>query len=60
MNTQLKDAIIEKVQENAHQFNLNNLIVALFEEYIYTSGGEYLIGGEQVANFIKEFINLYI
>lgn len=60
MNKELKNAIIKKVQENIDVFGLNNFIVDSFKEYIYDSKGEYLIGGEVVANFISDFINLYI
>jgi len=59
METELKNAIIKEVQQNADQFQLNNYITSLFREYIYNNDGEYLIGGEEVAQFINDFINLY-
>ena len=59
MNKELKDAIIKAVQENFDEFQLTNSIGGMFREYIYNRDGEYLIGGEKVAQFIKEFIKLY-
>lgn len=59
MNNELKDAIIKTVQENTNEFQLTNFIVGNFREYIYNKDGEYLIGGEQVAQFINNFIKLY-
>lgn len=63
MQTKLKDAIIAQVQANANEFQLQNYIIDCFRKYIYTpdgyNKGNYLIGGEEVANFISDFINLY-
>lgn len=59
MNKHLKDQIIEKVQQNTTEYQLINFITYEFKAYIYDAQGNYLIGGEEVANFIKEFINLY-
>jgi len=59
MNKELKDAIIKQVQENYDEFQLTNSIGGIFREYIYNRDGEYLIGGEQVAKFINDFIKLY-
>lgn len=60
MNKELKDAIIKAVQENKDEFQLTNFINACFREYIYDDRGEYLIGGEKVAQFINDFIKIYI
>lgn len=60
MQTQLKDIIIKTVLENSNQFQLHNFIVEKFREYIYNKDGEYLIGGKKVAQFISDFIKLYI
>lgn len=60
MNQELKNAIIKAVQDNFDEFQLTNSIGGIFREYIYTKDGEYLIGGEQVAKFINDFIILYI
>ena len=59
MQTKLKDAIIAKIQNSTDEFQLHNFIVESFSEYIYGQDGEYLIGGEDVANFISDFIKLY-
>ena len=59
MPQELKNAIIKKVQENATDFQLVNNTTDNFKEYIYNKQGEYLIGGEEVAKFISEFINIY-
>lgn len=60
MKTELKNAIIKKVIEDQDVFQLHNHIVTCFSEYIYNRSGEYLIGGKEVAQFINDFINLYI
>ena len=59
MKTELKDAIIKKVQENSSNFQLVNFIVDNFKEYIYDKKGEYLINGKKVAKFISDFIKIY-
>ena len=59
MQTELKNAIIKQVQDNANDFQLVNNTTDHFKAYIYDSKGNYLIGGEKVANFISEFITLY-
>lgn len=60
MNKELKDAIIKTVQENKDQFQLHNAITEAYHGYIYNNTGGYAIGGEEVAQFINDFINLYI
>ncbi len=60
MHKELKNRIIKQVQDSQDEFQLVNFITDLFRAYIYDSKGEYLIGGEQVAKFIKEFIKIYI
>ena len=60
MKPELKNVIIKSVQDNATEYQLVNFITAQFSSYIFTANGkEYLIGGEAVANFIKDFIKLY-
>lgn len=59
MQTQLKDLIINHVQYNTNEFQLINHTIDYFKEYIYSKDGNYLICGEQVAQFITDFINLY-
>ena len=52
MEIELKEAIIKKVLENLNEFQLINFIREEFRAYIYDAKGDYLIGGEKVANFI--------
>ena len=60
MQTELKNAIIKAVQDNADEYQLTNFITDKFRPYIYTPKGEYLVGGESVGQFIRDFINMYI
>ena len=54
MKKQLKQAIVNFIFENEKSFNLTNLTVDTFREYIYSKDGSYLIGGEDVSAFIKD------
>jgi hypothetical protein len=54
MNTELKKAIVNFMFDNSKDFQLINNTNKEFRAYIYDSKGGYLIGGENVANFIKE------
>ena len=54
MNTELKKAIVNFMFDNSKDFQLINNTNQEFRPYIYDSKGNYLIGGENVANFIKE------
>jgi len=58
MKTELKKVIIDFIFENRTDFQLHNLTTKTFREYIYNSEGNYLIGGEDVAGFIKDAIFL--
>jgi hypothetical protein len=58
MNIELKKAIINSIFENIKIWNLVKNTVEEFRPYIYNDKGSYLIGGEQVYNFIKESVNL--
>jgi hypothetical protein len=58
MKTELKKAIIEKIFENINDFQLLNNAIDSFKNYIYDDKGEYLIGGEEVAEFVKQEIDL--
>ena len=60
MNQELKDAIIKTVQENKDEFQLYNAITEAYQGYIYNNTGGYVIGGEKVAQFINDFIKIYI
>jgi hypothetical protein len=59
MDQELKDAIIKNIQIHKNDFQLVNNTKDCFSQYIYDAHGEYLIGGEKVAQFINEFIKLY-
>ena len=59
MNIELKNKIIETIQAHQQEFQITNFATDAFREYIYDKDGNYLIGGEKVANFISEFITLY-
>lgn len=58
MKKELKQAIINFIFKNEKVFQLKNTTITEFKEYIYTSKGDYLIGGEDVANFIDKAIDL--
>lgn len=58
MNKQLKWEIIKFIFNNEKEFQLHNSTVKNFREYIYTTKGEYLIGGEEVYKFIGNAIQL--
>jgi len=53
MNIKLKKAILEFLCENEKDFQLTNRTIDHFRAYIYDRGGNYLIGGDEVANFIQ-------
>jgi len=58
MKKELKQTIVNFIFENEKEFQLSIAVIGEFREYIYTGKGEYLIGGEDVAKFIKDAINL--
>lgn len=58
MKKELKQAIINFIFKNEKVFQLKNTTANEFREYIYDSKGNYLIGGEDVANFIDKAIDL--
>jgi hypothetical protein len=60
MKKELKQAIVNCIFENERQFQLINHVKTQFREYIYTSQGNYLIGGEDVGEFIENAIKLLI
>lgn len=51
---ELKKAIIEWLLENPNEWQRVNSCVEKFRAYIYDSTGNFLIGGENVHNFIVE------
>ncbi len=58
MKKELKQAIINSIFDNEKDFQLTNNTVDKFRNYIYDSSGSYLIGGEDVSDFIKKSIDL--
>jgi len=60
MKTELKKAITDFIFEHENEFQLTNTTTEEFRPYIYDSRGNYLIGGEEVGNFIKNCIELLI
>jgi hypothetical protein len=60
MRKELKQAIVNFIFENDKEFQLLNRTKEVFREYIYNSKGNYLIGGEDVALFIEQSINLIV
>jgi hypothetical protein len=58
MKKELKKAIIDFIFEKEKEFQLHNATIEKFRPYIYDSNGNYLIGGEDVANFISKAIKL--
>lgn len=60
MNTELKKEIINFMFDNSKDFQLTNNTIKEFKLYIYNDKGNYLIGGENVSNFIKQVEKLII
>lgn len=58
MKKELKQAIVNFIFDNERDFQLTKNTTDKFRAYIYTSDGDYLIGGEDVSNFIKNAVNL--
>lgn len=59
MNPLLKKTIILWIFENDKTWQLNNATTEQFRAYIYDDSGNYLIGGEEVSEFIKDFLKIY-
>ena len=58
MQYSLMQAIFSYLIDNRLEFNLHNATVKQFRPYIYDDQGGYLIGGEQVSQFISDAIKL--
>ena len=58
MQYSLMKAIFNFLIDNKNEFNLHNATKSHFKPYIYDDKGEYLIGGEQVSEFISDAIKL--
>ena len=54
MHRELKLAIIRWLLDNENEFQRINDCSAKFKLYIYDPTGNYLIGGKEVHEFIKE------
>jgi hypothetical protein len=60
MRTELKKAIIDYIFENEKYFQIHNAVTQKFRSYIYDPDGKFLIGGDEVYEFIKNAIKLII
>lgn len=60
MKPQLKKAIIDFIFEREKDFQINNAVTQKFRPYIYDPDGNFLIGGDEVYEFIKDAIKLII
>ena len=58
MKKELKQAIVNFILDNEKEFQIHNATNGKFRPYIYDTDGEYLIGGEDVRNFINNAIEL--
>ncbi len=58
MKKELKQAIVNYIFDNEKNFQLVNNTTDKFRAYIYDSKGEYLIGGDDVKDFINQAIEL--
>ena len=58
MNKQLKKEIVNWLLNNENKWQRVNACVEEFKYYIYNPDGNYLIGGKEIANFIKKAENL--
>ena len=58
MNLELKKAIVNYIFHNSNEFQIINAVKNKFRLYIYDDKGNFLIGGEQVSEFISEAIKL--
>ena len=58
MNLELKKAIVNFIFDNSNEFQIINATKNNFRLYIYNDQGNYLIGGQEVAEFISEAIKL--
>lgn len=54
MNKELKKAIVSWLLDNENAWQRTNTCTDRFRAYIYDDTGNYLIGGEVVADFIRK------
>ena len=60
MHTELKKTIVNFIFDNEKEFQINNATTNKFRAYIYDTEGNYLIGGQEVSEFISNAIKLLI
>jgi hypothetical protein len=53
MSKELKKAIINWMFDNSKEFQLINATAERFRSYIYDDKGNYLIGGKDIMEFIR-------
>lgn len=58
MIKELKKEIINWIIDNGDEWQRLNTCIDKFKLYIYDTNGNYLVGGENVANFIEKADNL--
>ena len=54
MNKELKRAIVIWLLDNENKWQRVNACIEEFRPYIYNSHGNYLIGGNEIADFISK------
>ena len=52
MRMELKKAIIKWMLDNENRFQRINECMKEFKNYIYDSNGNYIIGGQEVSDFV--------
>lgn len=60
MRKELKQAIVNYIFEHDEEFQLHSAASKEFKNYLYDDKGNYLIGGEEVSEFISQSIKLLI
>jgi len=58
MQYSLMKAIFNFIIDHKDEFQIHNRTTQEFKAYIFDDKGEYLIGGEQVSEFISDSIKL--
>jgi hypothetical protein len=58
MKKELKRAIVNYILDNEKEFQIMNATTKNFRLYIYDDKGEYLIGGEEISEFIVKQVEL--
>lgn len=60
INIELKKAICEWICDNISEFQIYTACTKKFRNYIFDDEGNYLIGGEAIADFCNNAIDLII